>query len=100
MIAKEREELILGLLSEQPVASMQAIMARCNGVSVVTLRRDLSRLERLGKLSGTVGGARVAAPARDSAAELSTDFDALILPPVKGQWAHTLRQQVARRRAV
>ena len=31
---------------------------------------------------------------------VSQEFDALILPPVKGQWAHTLRQQVARRRAI
>ncbi len=104
MIAKEREELILGLLSEQAVVSMRAIMARCGGVSVVTLRRDLSRLEGLGKLSRTRGGAmgraRAAATSPGSREDLPTDFDALILPPVKGQWAHTLRQQVARRRAV
>ena len=85
---------------------MQAIMARCRGISAVTLRRDLSRLERLGKLSRTRGGAvGMAVPVAampDAAAPGGEpqEFDALILPPVKGQWAHTLRQQVARRRAI
>jgi len=77
-------------------------MAKCDGVSAVTLRRDLSRLERLGKLSRTRGGAVGARlfPAPPGPKGVSQEFDALILPPVKGQWGHTLRQQVARRRAV
>ena len=106
MIAREREEVILNLLGAQGVISMQAIMARCRGISAVTLRRDLSRLERLGKLSRTRGGAvGMAVPVAampDAAAPGGEpqEFDALILPPVKGQWAHTLRQQVARRRAI
>ena len=105
MIAKEREETILGLLGAQGVVSMQAIMARCRGVSAVTLRRDLSRLERMGKLSrtrgGAVGMAMPVATARDGVAPNGApqELDALILPPVKGQWAHTLRQQVAGGRA-
>ena len=103
MIAREREDLILDLLGERAVVSIHAIMASCPGVSAVTLRRDLSRLERLGKLSRTRGGA-VGLPRSDrteaSPENLPQEFDALILPPVKGQWAHTLRQHVARRRAI
>ena len=47
-----------------------------------------------------MGGSPAAVPAAVPADDLPPDFDALILPPVKGQWAHTLRQQVARRRAI
>lgn len=102
MIAGEREASILELLQERGVISLQTLLERCAGVSAVTLRRDLARLEGQGKLQRTHGGAvqvkappsGVAAAAPDEAQRL---FDGLVLPPVSGRWAHTLRQQAMRR---
>lgn len=83
--------------------SLNAVSCECPGVSAVTLRRDLARLESEGKLKRVHGGAiPIAAakaesfPANDD--DQSDNFDALVLPPVKGSWGHTLRQQAIRRR--
>jgi len=101
MITEEREAAILSLLGERGVASIHALLERCPGVSAVTLRRDLSRLEGQGKLRRTHGGAvRVAVEPKDEAGpadEAQRSFDGLVLPPVSGRWAHTLRQQAMRR---
>jgi DeoR/GlpR family transcriptional regulator of sugar metabolism len=101
MIAGEREATILELLQERGVISLQTLLARCPGVSAVTLRRDLARLEVQGKLQRTHGGAvqvrrrePIAPAAPEEAQRL---FDGLVLPPVSGRWAHTLRQQAMRR---
>jgi len=102
MIAGEREAAILELLQERGVISLQTLLERCAGVSAVTIRRDLARLESQGKLQRTHGGAvqvkaspsGVAPAAPDEAQRL---FDGLVLPPVSGRWAHTLRQQAMRR---
>jgi DeoR/GlpR family transcriptional regulator of sugar metabolism len=101
MITEEREAAILSLLGERGVASIHALLERCPGVSAVTLRRDLSRLEGQGKLRRTHGGAvRVEAERPGDAVpadEAQRSFDGLVLPPVSGRWAHTLRQQAMRR---
>ena len=82
--------------------SLQDALKRCAGASAVTLRRDLSRLEASGKLRRTHGGAvRIEAPAAVPAEDVADPgqrvFDGLVLPPVSGRWAHTLRQQAMRR---
>jgi DeoR/GlpR family transcriptional regulator of sugar metabolism len=101
MIADEREAVILALLQERGVVSLQTLVDRCCGVSAVTLRRDLSRLENQGKLQRTRGGAvhvrRPSLIVLPEPNEVSRLFDGLVLPPVSGRWAHTLRQQAMRR---
>ena len=101
MIAEEREAVILALLEERGVVSLQSLVERCGGVSAVTLRRDLSRLESRGKLQRTHGGAiNVKSPdaiVMSEPDEMQRLFDGLVLPPISGRWAHTLRQQAMRR---
>jgi DeoR/GlpR family transcriptional regulator of sugar metabolism len=98
MIAAEREKAILSLLRERGVASMADVQIACIGASAVTLRRDLSRLEAHGKLRRTHGGAvLVDDPPARPADTSQRMFDGLVLPPVSGRWAHTLRQQAMRR---
>ena len=101
MIAIEREEAILSLLKERGTASLRVLQQGCPGASAVTVRRDLAKLEAQGRLRRIHGGAvRIDAPepAEKSAPEESLHaFDGLILPPVGGRWAHTLRQQAVRR---
>ena len=101
MIAEEREAVILALLQERGVVSLQTLVDRCRGVSAVTLRRDLSRLENQGKLQRTRGGAvhirRPNAIVMSEPDEAQRLFDGLVLPPISGRWAHTLRQQAMRR---
>jgi DeoR/GlpR family transcriptional regulator of sugar metabolism len=100
MIAEEREAAILTLLQERGVVSLQTLVDRCGGVSAVTLRRDLSRLGKQGKLQRTRGGAvHVGRPSLIvlPPPEAPRSFDGLVLPPVSGRWAHTLRQQAMRR---
>ncbi len=108
MIMEEREACILALLDEREAVSLRAIQKACPDVSLVTLRRDLARMEKNRKLRRTHGGAVRLAPVAtfaDTPSEPRTDssvaeFDALILPPVKGAWGHTLRQQAIRRGAL
>lgn len=101
MIAAEREAKILTLLRDRGVVSLHDVLKLCAGASAVTVRRDLARLEAGGKLRRTHGGAvraesplLAAAPDGDAAQRM---FDGLVLPPVSGRWAHTLRQQAMRR---
>lgn len=108
MIKEEREACILSLLEERGGVSLRTIQRACSDVSLVTLRRDLARLERDRRLRRTHGGAvRMpaetaggAAMAQSEAESAVAEFDALILPPVKGAWGHTLRQQAIRRGAL
>jgi DeoR/GlpR family transcriptional regulator of sugar metabolism len=103
MIARERETAILALLASRGAVSIRLLLAECPGMSAVTLRRDLARLEMLGKLRRVHGGAtRADPPETQDEPDPSIDrgqhsFDGLILPPVSGRWAHTLRQQATRR---
>jgi DeoR/GlpR family transcriptional regulator of sugar metabolism len=99
MIREEREAAIMKVLRDG-AASMPAFLTQCPGVSAITLRRDLARLESEGKLRRVHGGAVPVdmAPTPSVSVEQVEAFDALILPPVKGSWGHTLRQQSIRRR--
>jgi DeoR/GlpR family transcriptional regulator of sugar metabolism/DNA-binding LacI/PurR family transcriptional regulator len=104
MISEERDFLIISMLDEQGVVSLQALAHACPDVSSVTLRRDLARLERAGRLRRTRGGAIRVEPrdasstAERTLAALPARPDALILPPLSGSWAQTLRQQAVRSR--
>lgn len=105
MIRTEREVAIMRLLERQGVVSVRGLTQRWPAVSAVTLRRDLARLEASGRLRRTRGGA-VRADARlvsrpgpagtDEEGEVE-QADALILPPIGGRRAHTLRQHARRR---
>lgn len=95
---------ILDLLDQRGVVSVRELVSQFPEVSAVTIRRDLVRLEREGKLRRTRGGAvRISAATQGEAgkdkpgAQEHDSFDVLVLPPVKGEWAHTLRQQAIRR---
>jgi DeoR/GlpR family transcriptional regulator of sugar metabolism len=102
MIKIEREAAILALLAEREAISVRTLCGRWPSVSEVTIRRDLARLESQGKLRRTHGGA-----VRVTNAAISTDrtetgeagvraADALVLPPIAGRWAHTLREHARR----
>jgi DeoR/GlpR family transcriptional regulator of sugar metabolism len=103
MIRSEREFAILELIEREGVVSVRALAERWPAIAGVTFRRDLARLEAAGRLRRTHGGAvRLGAqPARGSAAEpggsAAEQADALILPPIGGRWAHTLREHARRR---
>src|SRR5260370_26731168 len=99
MIIEERETVILSLLREQGVVSIHDLVAACPGVSAVTLRRDLSRLEDRQQLKRTHGGAARAQHIATKALPPGSDeppptFCPLILPPVGGPWGPNLRHPV------
>ncbi len=58
MLAEERFDLILELLSRQRTATVQQLCEALNA-SESTIRRDLNELDRLGKLTKVHGGATV-----------------------------------------
>jgi len=60
MLAAERENAILQLLAERDLISLREIQRRLDA-SPATLRRDLARLHREGKLERVRGGARLPA---------------------------------------
>ncbi len=100
MVRVERETAILGLLAERGAISARALAGRWPTVSEVTIRRDLTRLAGRGLLRRTHGGAMRLEPAADVPARPGADralrADALILPPIAGRWAYTLREQARR----
>ena len=105
MIASEREAVILGVLRQRGATSIHTLLEHCPGTSAVTLRRDLGRMQAEGRLRRARGGApelpseTVVRPVDAPRPRQDPHgFDGLILPPVSGRWAHTLRQQAARRR--
>jgi DeoR/GlpR family transcriptional regulator of sugar metabolism len=92
MLPAQREAVILTLLQQESIVSIETICLQCN-CSPVTVRRDLARLEELGLLKRTHGGAVAAeghlalpcGPANLSAMEarlaLIDRADALIVTP-------------------
>jgi DeoR/GlpR family transcriptional regulator of sugar metabolism len=52
MIIEEREAVIVSLLEQRGLISLQAISDAMPGVSSVTLRRDLARLSSRGGYAG------------------------------------------------
>lgn len=107
MIKAEREARILSFLNEVGVASIHDLVARLGRVSEVTIRRDVARLAAKGALSRSHGGVsranggeaapRAAPPAEDIGLPLD-DADAIVLPPLEGKGAETLRLMARRRR--
>ena len=109
MIKAEREARILAILNEVGVASIRDLAARLGRVSEVTVRRDVARLAEEGALLRSHGGvskasgagegaaARTASPAEDIGLPID-DTDAIVLPPLEGKGAETLRLMARRRR--
>jgi DeoR/GlpR family transcriptional regulator of sugar metabolism len=111
MIKAEREARILSFLNEAGVASIHDLVARLGRVSEVTVRRDVARLAAEGALRRSHGGVSkldsprqkpAAGPALWPAEDIGLpldDTDAIVLPPLEGKGAETLRL-MARRRGI
>jgi len=109
MIKAEREARILAFLNEVGVASIHDLVARLGRVSEVTVRRDVARLAGDGALRRSHGGvskvngavadasAGPQSPAEDLGLPID-DTDAIVLPPLEGKGAETLRLMARRRR--
>lgn len=61
MIPAERHKIILALLQQQAVVSIQTLTQQL-GVSHMTIRRDIARLEGAGQVSSVAGGVQLIAP--------------------------------------
>lgn len=106
MIKAEREARIQAILDEVGIASIQEIAKRLGQTSAVTVRRDIARLAAQGLVRRSHGGAAApqarppvpkAAPPPDSPANLD-GVGAIVLPPLEGSGAETLRLMARRRR--
>ena len=104
MIKSSRELRILEMLGRQTPISVNEFQREIGGVSPISIRRDLARLAGRGALVRTHGGA--AAKPESISADDGQDVDAgiaavdaIVLPPVGGRTADTLRL-MARRRAI
>jgi DeoR/GlpR family transcriptional regulator of sugar metabolism/ABC-type sugar transport system substrate-binding protein len=109
MIKAEREARIVSLVNEVGVASIHDLVARLGRVSEVTIRRDVARLAAEGALRRSHGGVSRIGGASDKTAARSSsvaedvglpidDTDAIVLPPLEGKGAETLRLMARRRR--
>lgn len=106
MIKSDRQARIMSILDECDQLSIHEL-ARCIGrVSSVTIRRDVAELAARGLIERTHGGvARLhddRAP-EPEAADMTIqdqigDVDAIVLPPIEGRGADTLRSMARRRR--
>ena len=106
MLLAEREELILSLVNQHGIVSVQELADACD-VTTVTIRRDLSKLEARNVLRRTHGGAvRMTHALADKTEGANSDCtltapggdipDALILAPVQNSAVHTLRERAIR----
>src|SRR5579883_1328892 len=106
MIKAEREARIQSILRDVGVASIHEIAKRLGRVSAVTVRRDVARLAEQGLVRRSHGGAAAPPLARPQAQSSSThaasadldDVGAIVLPPLEGSGAETLRLMARRRR--
>lgn len=103
-----REEAILALLQDKKQATIWDFCSHIDGVSAVTIRRDIARMAEAGQLQRTHGGAALLPIGRarefdnrdeNGHSDAIGDVDAIILPPVEGKKADTLRL-MARRRSI
>ena len=107
MIRSLREGRILALLSRRSPLTVAEFCAEFENVSMVSIRRDIARLAARGALVRTHGGAiakpkTAADPADDDGQDIGSGIetvDAIVLPPVDGRAADTLRL-MARRRGI
>lgn len=102
MIKSTRQVGILKLLAAKSPLGLQEICLAFPEVSPISIRRDIARLAEQGMLIRTHGGAKaIPAPAGgDDPAEpddILDGVDAIILPPVEGRTADTLRRMAQRR---
>ena len=107
MIKAEREARILAILNEVGVASIHDLAGKLGRVSEVTVRRDVAKLAGDGALRRSHGGVskmngmgaapEALASAEDFALPID-DADAIVLPPLEGKGAETLRLMARRRR--
>src|SRR5882724_4044720 len=105
-----RRERILALISEAgEETSVSDLVRRLGRVSAITVRRDIAFLAGKGRVERTHGGAMLprdgSAPAEDAVfpkeASLQDELDgidAIVLPPIGGRGAETLRMLARRRR--
>lgn len=100
-----RHAKIISILDECDELSVQDLARRLGRVSAVTVRRDLAELVGKGIIERSHGAvARLGVPmpvAGSAGASIDDqigDVDALILPPIEGGGADTLRSMARRRR--
>lgn len=97
MLGAEREAKILARVSTTGSVSVRDL-AQTFGVTEVTIRRDLQRLEERNKLTRTHGGAvslgvaGAALTKDDPSPDVQVKADALIIAPVQNREAHALRE--------
>ena len=102
MIKNDREGRILNILDEAGMTSIGELSRRIGGVSEVTVRRDVVRLAERGLVIRTHGGVArkkqtKAVSAHEGMEGFSQDVDAIVLPPLVGRGAETLRKMAQRR---
>jgi DeoR/GlpR family transcriptional regulator of sugar metabolism len=104
-VKSTRHSKIISILDECDELSVQDLARRLGRVSAVTVRRDLAELVTKGAIQRTHGAvARLGAavPALEASSisidDQIGDVDALILPPIEGGGADTLRSMARRRR--
>jgi DeoR/GlpR family transcriptional regulator of sugar metabolism len=106
MSKSERHARILSILGESDELSIHELTRRLGRVSSVTVRRDVTELAAEGALHRTHGTvskpdsqtATHAATVGDSIQDQIGDVDAIILPPIEGRGADTLRGMARRRK--
>lgn len=118
MIKSERDRIILSKLDQKEIVSVRELYAALADVSAVTVRRDVLRLAKQGKLERVRGGVMRKEARKVEAQPLDDDFassiasdldlqddddehtieniDAVILPPIEGQLARTIHRRARR----
>lgn len=105
MIKADRHARIMSILEDSQALTLPELARRLGRVSTVTVRRDVAELAARGLLRrahGSVTGNRDAAPELERPSSPSIedqigDVDAIILPPIEGRGADTLRGMARRR---
>ena len=105
MIKPDRLDRIVSIVSECEQLSIHELARRLGRVSAVTVRRDVGELAAKGLLQRTHGGAARAdgvdkpdkTEVGDTLDEEIGEVDAIVLPPVEGRGADTLRSMARRR---
>ena len=105
-VKQQRHQKIVDLIAEAEELTLPELADRLGHVSVVTVRRDVAELSERGLLTRTRGGATASRePLNRSSIEMTGapdplglgEVDAIILPPVGGTGAATLRSWARRR---
>ena len=104
-IKSDRQDRILSLLSDNELLSIQEVARRLGRVSAVTVRRDVAEMaekgllvRRHGSVSRLGAGPAESPTTRHPIEGQIGDVDAIVLPPIEGRGADTLRSMVRRRR--